>query len=262
MAPQGSSVDDSDEDLGIGADDGAAPAAADFGALLNDPRFAAMIETIVGQRMAQAGAVAAPGGFSPEYAALLDRIERSLSAKDEQRPGYMKPLTADELASRQEGEASMWRLIDEARTRAKRGGEWPRYLLGDIFHGPSPAGPVLYSAGQEINWTGAPAECFSPLNDSAAEIYVAYKQWVGEIISVDDLLRKAAAEARGGVAIPDTALVRSGAEDIQVIDAPIRDMTPKRILGTSGLEVRGTPTPRGPGVTQAPVGPIYVGDAA
>jgi len=264
VTPQGPSIEDDDATLGIGVDDDA-PAksegpALDFTALLNHPSFAKIVDAAVAQRLA----VSAPssGSFSPEYSALLERIERSLSAKDEQRPGYMKPLTADEIQSRREGEARMWSEIETAKSRARAGGEWPKYLLTDTFNGPSAAGPVLYDSGQEINWLGAPGETFQPQNEAAAIIYAAYRQWVGKPVTVDQLLAKAAAEARGGTAIPEQALVRTGAEDIQVIEGPLRDMTPKRVLGTSGIETRGKPMAKQPGIVQQPQGPVFVGEAA
>ena len=243
-----------DAALGIGDDDGA----EDFSSVLSDPRFAKLLDAAVAQRMASLAPVASPGGSDAAFAAFLANIEKVIGARDEQRPGYFKPLTAEEMESRAHGKVEMEALI----RRNKADNIWPCYLLSDTFMGPSAAGPILYSAGQQINWRGAPAECMAPQNDAAAEVYVAYKKWIGEAVSVKDLLAQAAAEARGGEVISDMAIVRTGAEDIQVIDAPIRDMTPKRILGTSGIETRGRAMPGQPGIVAQPKGPVFVGDAA
>lgn len=254
MAPQGPSVEDSDEDLGIGAGDDT-PAFAD---VLNDPRFAKLIEAAVSQRMASMGhAAPAQSGSEAAFAAFLGKFEKIVEARDEQRPGYMKPLSAGEIADRNAGQEKMFALIAEC----KRGsGEWPKYLIADPegFHGPSAAGPMLYPPGQEINWRGPPSDKFQPLNAPAMAIYAAYKQWVGEVVSIEELVAAAANEARGGIAIPESALVRAGAEDIQVIDAPLRDMTPTRALGTNGPETRGRPMPAQAGAVMAPQGPVYV----
>ncbi len=270
MAPTGPTNEDDDAALGIGRDDEDATVAAapsDIASLLADPRFAAMIDTIVAQRVASMGAAPAQqGGMSPEFVAFLNRMEAALGARDEQRQGYAKPLTPDEIKSRKEGNLEMLALIDEV----KRDGVWPEYLIGDGgFHGPSPAGPILYPAGRTIHWRGPPAENFKPLNESAMKIYAAQKKWIGETVSVDQLLAQAVSLARGGEAIPETALVRTGAEDIRVVDTPLRDMTPKRAMATDVV----SPSPGGgaasakashpalrpPGAAgQAPQGPTYV----
>ena len=235
----------------------------DFGALLNDPRFAALLEAAVKQRMAETAVSAlASNGMSPEFAAFLDRMEKAVGARDEQRPGYQKPLTAEQLESRRQGYDDMLTLMRAAKSRAQAGGEWPRYLLKAPFQGPSMAGPVVYPSGQEINWLGAPGETFQPLNEPAAEIYVAYKKWVGVSVDMKALLAQAIAEARGGVAIPENPIVRSGADNIQIVDAPLRDLTPKRILGTSGIETSGSQSPRQVGPDAGPQGPVFVTEAA
>jgi hypothetical protein len=247
----GPSNEQDDAELGIGEED--TPATPDFSALLDNPAFM----TALAQRL---GGLAVPGsapaGFGPGFDIFLERMERALGARDEQRPGYAKPLTADEKQSREDGKAKMFALIDDN----KRNGEWPRYLTGgEGWQGPSPAGPKRYPAGQEVGWRGPPADDFTPLNRSAAEVYVAYKQWIGEEITIDMALSKATFDPSNPL-IPQTALVRTGAEDVQIIDAPIRDMSPRRVMG-AGIDPRAThPALRPPGGNgaQAPLGPTYV----
>ena len=256
VLPSGSpaSADDDDAALGIGVEmaEMTAPG-VDFDALMASPAFAAAVEKAVAARL---GAPAATGSEAA-FNAFLSKFDHMLEASNEQKAGYIKPLTAAEVDRRKAGQAEMKRLL----VACKADNVWPQYLLADEanpFYGPSPNGPILYDAGQTINWRGPPAESFKPLNDAAIEIYAAYKQWIGEVISIEDLTRQAVIDARGPAAAPEYKFDAGDASDIQLVDGEKRDVAPKRTLGTLVPELRGQARPGQPGIAAQPAGPIFV----
>ncbi len=261
--PQGPSNELTDEDLGIGeplADEPVFEAALSdtsaFTALLDNPAFLTALVAKLGGSIAPSRTAT---GLSPEFEALAGRLERAVGARDEQRPGYAVALTADEKQSREDGYAKMKALMD----RNKRDGIWPSWLTGEQgWHGPSAAGPTRYAGGQQVNWRGPPAEDFTPLNRSAAEVYAAYKQWIGEHADVEDLLIRAhIALNGGGKSVPQTVMANKGAEDVQIVDAPVRDLSPKRMM-TAGIGPNVShPHLHPPGGGDAPLGPTYVEEA-
>lgn len=229
---------------------------AAIAAYLDTPQGGAFLEAAVQARMRQLGVAAPAVSNEDAFAKFLSSVERMLDGRDEQRPGFIRPLAPEELESRAQGKVLMHALI----RRAKDDGKWPEYLLVDTFQGPSPAGPILYAAGQQVRWRGAPNENMVPIDETAAEIFAAYKQWIGEVVKPEEILKYAVGLVRGGEALPQTAFVRTGSEDIQVIDVPTVDVQPKRILGTNGPELRGRPMPAQPGIVAQPAGPVFVGE--
>lgn len=255
----------SDEDLGIG-DDAPAIGGVDITALMANPDFAKLIDAMVEQRMQAAGVAPASPKSDQEmsYAAFLDSFKHLIDVQSEQRPGYIKPLSADEIDSRARGQQEMFALL--AKFRAED--VWPEYLLTDEanpYYGPSPNGDVLYEAGQKIGSRRPPAEDWKPLNDAAIQVYAAYKRWVGDVIPVEDLIAQAAAVARGdNAAIAAETPTRAHVDnpDVRLINEPKVDVAPKRTLGTLTPELRGKSMPRQPGVMAQPVGPAFIADMA
>ena len=249
-------VGETDADLGIGVED--APAVATLEALMADPSFASLIDKAVQARMAQMGVAQAPTlmpNTNSAFDAFLEKLEHVIDVTNEQRPGYIKPLSADEMDRRAAGRTEMFALL--ARFKAER--VYPHYLLGEQFYGPSPNGPILYDAGQEIRTFLPPAESFKPLNEPAAIVYSAYKKWVGEVVPVEDLLAQALIDARGGPRVAEVTDAPMPVEsDVVLVDAPRRDVSPTRILGTAMPEQRGRATPSMPGSMAQPVGPVFV----
>ena len=259
LAPEPSLAEQDDADLGIGEDEVASSPTAglDMAALMADPAFAKLVADAVATKLAGSMAPTETKTSDAMFDAFLSRFDHMLDVTGEQKPGYVKPLTPEEVDARRAGQAEMKRLLRLAKERKT----WPSYLLADEanpFYGPSPAGPILYQAGQEINWRGPPAESFKPLNEEAVAIFAAYKRWVGEPVSIEELTRQAVADARGVPYVPEYMQDTSGGEDIQVVDAPVRDVAPKRTMGTFTPEVRGRIMPGQPGVVAQPAGPIFV----
>lgn len=251
-----------DAALGIGEDD--APAAdmagVDMAALMAHPDFAKAIDAIVEARLRLVGAPPpSRSGSEAAFDAFLSKFDHMLEVQAEQKPGYIKPLSADEVDARAKGKADMFGLL----RRFKAESIWPHYLLGTDFAGPSPNGPMLYEAGSEINTRLPPGDSWTPMNDAAIQVYAAYKRWIGEVVPVDELIAQAAQAARGVSNVPEVEAQRATAEsEVMLVDAPKRDMAPKRVLGTITPELAGKPMPSQPGMVQQPVGPIFVGDAA
>ena len=256
-----------DADLGIGdpRPEQAAPVSLD--ALMSDPRFEQLLEAAVAAKMKAMGQEAtAPGAAEslggPAQAAkvfeqYLSRFEHLLEARDQQQPGFIKPLTADELDARRDAKVEMFALLG----RMKREGRWPQYVLSDDsnpFYGDSPMGLMLYSPGQTINTRKPPAECFRPVNDAAIEVFTLYKRWVGQVVTAEELLRQAAMEAMGARSPEFQEDLRTAEPEVMLVDAPLVDVGAKRVLGTLVPEVRGRNMPKQPGISDQPLGPIFV----
>lgn len=249
-------ADQSDEDLGIATEEETVT--------VSKTDLQAMIEAAVRQQMQ----TASPGpttktSTESDFREFLDKFGHSIEVLQEQRPGYIKPLGADEIDSRAKGKADMFALLRQY----KADNVWPEYLLsdeGNPFYGPSINGPVLYEAGQTIRTHIAPAECFQPLNEPAMQVYQAYKRWIGEVVPIEELIAQAAAAARGQAydSAPEVAFEsKVDAPEVQLVSTPIRDVGPKRVLGTLTPETSGKPMPRQAGVAPQPAGPIFVAEA-
>lgn len=246
----------SDEDLGIGQE---LPPEVTVDTLLANPAFAALLDAAVSAKMQAMGVSApAPDKRDSDVAleAFMSRFDHMLEVQAEQRPGYIKPLSAHEIDRRRAGQAEMRQLLIDFKAR----GVWPHYYLTESFHGPSPNGPVLYEPGQEIKTHLPPAEGFRPLNEPAAQVYAAYKKQVGEVATIEDLIAQALVDARGGERVPEVANEPERApSDVMLVDAPKRDVGTTRVLGTLVPERLGS---RVPGLAHAgatPSGPFEVG---
>lgn len=247
---------ETDEDLGIGADE--PTPALDLNALLAHPDFAKVINAAVEARM---GALGRQTSGLPStdraFDAFLDKLEHVIGVASEQKPGYIKPWTAEEVDARRRGHSDMLQLIVEFKASKLK----PLYLLKEPFYGPSPSGPILYEAGREIITCLPPAENWEPQNEAAAKVYSAYRRWVGDPISVEDLLANAMMNARGGPRVAEVtdepALAHS---DVELVEGAVREVGPTRTLGTVVPETRGKLMPGQPGITGQPVGPFSVGD--
>lgn len=254
---------ESDAALGIGEDDAAPLAQVDVQALLNHPDLAKVIDAMVNQRLAALAPQTARSGEERAFDAFLAKFDHMLEVQAEQRPGYIKPLSAEEVDSRRQGREDMFALLAEYRTA----NIWPEWLLGDEanpYYGPSPNGDILYEAGQKIASRRPPGEGWIALNEPAMKVYEAYKRWVGDVIPIDDLIAQAAAIARGESStvtaeMPTQARIED--PDVRLISADKVDVAPKRVMGTIAPELRGKPMPRQPGLTPQPVGPVFVSDA-
>ena len=231
-----------------------------------EDRIAKLVEAAVEARLKSMGAVphvpdSPTGTAEAAFAAFLSKFEHLVETRDEQRPGYQKPLTAAEIDGRKKGKSDMLALL----RRYKAENIWPTYLLADEtnpFYGPGPQGPIMYNAGQEIRTRLPPAESFQPLDDAAVNVFEAYKRWIGEPVSMEELTAQAVLAARGGeTAAPEMIeQFANAAPEVQVVDKPLRETGPKRILGTVHPEQRGKSLPRQPGVVQQPAGPVFVGE--
>jgi len=282
QAPQGPSFDgsaDAVDDTTLAVDDAAlgigegeeelaaafepapeAPATVgglDVKALLANPDFAKLVDAIVATRIGAAPvAPVAPtsqiGGA--EWREFMGKLERQFDAMSEQKPGYIKPFSADEVAARARGLRDMKAILAEYRAK----GVWPTYLLGEPFYGQSQNGLKLHEAGRKIKTLVFPAESFQPLDEAAARVYEAYKRWVGEVHEMGDLIAAAMAAARGdnGPQAPELTggkPVAAQSDVIELEDDAI-DVSPRRQMGTIVPE----PRPVGQrGATGPAVGPDF-----
>ncbi len=251
----------SDEELGIQDEEGdTADASAVLADIMKNPALAALIDKAVNARLAQMSATpvqsmaSAPTG---EGTAVVKAIERLLEIQANQMPGYIKPLSADEVESRATATIEMKALIERARAR----GDAPHYTTGPqgLFDSTS---VILYEPGSEIRTYLQPVEDFIPMNESARQIHAAFIRSLGGL-SPDIGARVAEAMLASKerevplVGAPAQGVQGSGVELVQA--AKRHDVSPKRVAGTMVPETRGTSMPVQPGVTQQPTGPVFVG---
>lgn len=257
-----SAADESDDDLGIESVEA-------LDAILSDPRLQALVERAVQTRVAEMASaqMVAPNTETAGYMALIKAVEHMLEVQSIQIPGYIKPLTAEEMDRREAGRVEMWRLLAYYRERANPAFEGcpytPRYVLRDQFYGPSPNGEVMYEAGQEIRCFLPPAEHFLAQNEPAAAVYAAMITWIGG--ETPDIAEQVAAAlaARKTAQVP---LVGTGPLFADSPVAPVgevgvrHNVAPKRQMGTL-VEERSAPSigMAQRGGAPAPAGPVFVG---
>lgn len=260
----GTAPGDADDDLGIGLDDaegasgnadGAFDATVALNAMMANPAFSKLIDQAVAARLAQMAPAAVAPVPGDGYGMLVKSIERMLDAQAVQIPGYIKPLTADQLEDRANGLIEMRVAIADAQAR----GDAPRYILGDKLY----AGDILYDEGMEIRTYLPPAEHFRAVNKAAATIYSAMMQWIGgPTLGIEDQLAAAIAKTHEPPMVTGngTQGVSSPVELVEI--AHRHEVKPKRVAGTLTPETHGVSMPQQPGITQQPTGPIFIGAAA
>ncbi len=247
-APAVAEGPDSDAALGIGQDDDAPAADDPLAALMANPQFAALLDKAVSARLAQMGSPAVPVAGGGDFGAFLQKMERMIEAQTIQQPGYIKPLTPDQLMDRAQGEVEMRALIEKFRAKETP----PLYLLGLQFY----AGDQLYEAGQEIRTFLPPAESFQPMNDPAVQVYTAFLRSIGGATpGIGDQLAAAMVAAKAQplvTGMPGAAPAARGPVEVVQGRAPVQ-VGPKRILGsmvpeqhTTSVTPQPAGTPRGP----------------
>jgi hypothetical protein len=221
-------------------------------ALLSHPQFKALLESAVSARLEQMHVQPAPAAnHNPEFAAFIEKLERIVQVTQVQQPGYIKPLTAEEVDRRAKGRDEMFGLIEYYRAKNTA----PHYLLGENWY----ANAILFEAGTEVRTFLPPAESMRPMNEPAAKIMAAMTVWLGgPTPDIGDLLAQAIIESKAEHAPMVGATESVKPMDVEVVTPVKRDVAPKRILGSIVPEQHGTSMPRQPGVTVQPVGPVFV----
>lgn len=252
-----------DNDLGIAEPDPEAEAAlaaheaakrhADaMATILTSPAFAAAVDAAVEARLKAMGATlgSVPAGGN-DLTALIDKlaqaIDRSSNSAASQQPGYVKPLSADEIERRAEAFVEMQAILKEGREKFRQGESGltcrPTYLLKDYLH----AADRLWFAGDTIFWDDIPNTEMEPQNDIAKRVYAAFERWLGggqQPSLIDQVI--AARNERLGIAgapsLPDPValqerrpgydLQRQSSRIEQVPGTIRQDIGPTRTLGT------------------------------
>lgn len=223
------------------SDKGTAPRMDD---ITKTPAFQEAVAKAVAQTLADLGAPKAEAAPA-DWAEFMQSMKQLAQSMDQQRPGYAKPLSPEELADREEGRIAFFRLLDQARDAveeygrkgARERGLVPEYTVGpNGFYMPTDDGEQLFSPGQPLFLTAAPPADFEPLNEAAGLIMAAQKQWLGEEVQdVGEMV--AAAQMRALGHDPDKA-DRDTARRTRVVaeidhDRETVRVGPRRIMGTT-----------------------------
>lgn len=238
---------ESDADLGIGDDD--APAQIDIAALIAHPQFAALIDAAVVARGANNGSAAAQGA---DFAALTATLQRMFEVQSQQQPGYIKPLSVEEVDRRADGYVQMKALLKKFEAERRP----PLYLLTEMFFECTNA--VQYEPGRQIRTYLPPAESFKPQNDEAEQVYAAMFQWIGG--KTPDISEQVE-EAERNAHLPPLVTgamepLRGTSRLVEAVDAPLKDVSRKRVAGTI------VPERRDVGLGERAASPMMVGDFA
>lgn len=242
---------ESDADLGIGEDDQAPDPLA---ALMNDPKFAKLIDAAVTARMAQMGAIPTPSTQSEDFKAFTAALAHLIEVNAMQQPGYSKPIPAEELDRRAAGCVEMKALLKnyEAQTNP------PLYLLGAKFFECTNA--IMYEAGTQIRTYMPPAENWMPQNEPAQKVYAAMFQWIGgKTPDIGDQLESAMIASKGPPLVTGALNAAQRRGPVEVVDAPRQDVGRKRVAGTIVPERRDVSMAER---ASGPAGPVFIGDAA
>lgn len=230
--------------------------------MLKNPAFAALIDQAVTARLAQVtGAPAAP---VDQTTSVVKAIERLLEVQAMQQPGYTKPISVHEMDRRASGLIEMRAQIEAARQRfaATNSKECiPHYIVGENFY--ECANAIMYAEGSEIRTLIAPPEKFVPMNESARLVHAAMITSIGGT-SPDIGTRIAeamlAAKSAGDVPVVGALAPAAGPNAVEIVPSSKRhDVKPQRVLGSIAPETHGTSMPVQPGITQQPLGPVFVG---
>lgn len=219
-------------------------------------------------------AAAGEGGSSPDLEQLFSGMAHAIAEMSYQgNNARMKPVAPEVLAKREAATKKYLEVLAHAfamRKRAIEAGDeervrmWtPHYrvvskcYLGDQFIEPYRRDPATKKAvPQDIYWVGPPSNSLEPLNQVALDIFIPYKESIGEVAPLEKFTFK---DAQGNVHIskPDTrpfwmtpgGLVVQGDGPAKMLlpTAPITDKTGLKIDNNDPdapfLQVLGTIAP-------------------
>jgi hypothetical protein len=266
--PPGPELDDATVGTGEPDDNERAPEAVME--LLRDPQVAPVLSSLIEKRAAEIAAAQKPEGagaisaetkdlvrllavgigeaIAQSNSAIAGAINRSNEAAAEQRPGYVKPYSADELEARTaaytEARAILVDLIRRYRALLDDGQDdeaqalAPRYrLLEDAYED---ASGEYQTAGTLIHWWRMPGVHMRPENGVARELSRLMWRFIGgEKQNSADVLAETLAARRGQQnmpALPEIGLLtqRPQAElrMTRVVGSEQEEIGPSNIHGT------------------------------
>ncbi len=245
----------SDDDLGIGEEVSVPP--MDLNAMLANPAFAKLIDAAVTARMSQMGGHSVSPAQS-DQAAFVASLAHLIEVQAMQQPGYIKPLSAEEVDRRASGLVEMKSLLRKFENE----GHPPLYLLGgDGFYECTNA--IEFQAGDQIRTYLPPAESFIPKNREAEEVYAAMLVWIGgPTPGIGEQVQAAMEAAHQAPPLVGSTLKQIGnPSKVELVQAPRQDMNRRRMAGTlvperHDISLAERVTGGGP------QGPVFVGDRA
>ena len=140
------------------------------------------VQRAVGPAVQAALAAVAPAAnaaLTPDMTALFEGFALAVSKLTDQGAGVQKPVPPELLRHREEGHNRCVELIEAAR-RDGRVASWrliSKVFLADQVIEPSWVNQRTHMyEPTDIDWDGWPSEAMEPLNETAKEIFAAYKQ--------------------------------------------------------------------------------------
>lgn len=207
------------------------------------PAFKEAVASTVAEVLANMGAPQASAAPS-DWAEFMQSMKQLAQSLNDQKPGYNKPLSPEEMAEREEGRKAFFRLIEAAKDAveemgpkgARERGLLPEYIVGPGgIYAMTESGEQLFSPGQRAFLTIPPPIDFEPLNEAAEAIMLAQKQWLGqERPDVGEMVAAAQIRAMGRdpAEASDRRTNRRSRDVFDLdADAPVVDVGPRRIMG-------------------------------
>jgi hypothetical protein len=244
----------SDADLGVG-EEVRAPA-MDLNALMANPEFAKLVDQAVAARLAQVAPAAASDSRSEEMKGFVASLAHLIEVQAMQQPGYIKPISAEELDRRAGGLVKMKALLKDFEAK----GCAPLYLVGEggFFECTN---AQEFQPGDQIKTYLPPSENFIPRNREAEEVYGAMLVWIGgHTPGIGEQVEAAMQAAHGQVPLVTGALNPGQPKSkVELVHAPRVPVGPRRQAGTIVPERHDVSLAER---AAGPQGPVFVGDRA
>jgi hypothetical protein len=167
-----------------------------------------------------------------------------------QQPGYIKPLSVEEVDRRANGYVQMKALLKKFEAESRP----PLYLLTEMFFECTNA--LRFEPGQQIRTFLPPSESFQPQNAEAEQVYAAMFQWIGgKTPDIAEQVEEAERNSHLPPLVGSLMQAPRGAKPlVEALDAPLKDVSRKRSAGTI------VPERRDVSMAERVAGPSAVGD--
>lgn len=221
------------------ADDVTAEPQDGFAALLEHPALQAAIDAAVNARVSAltsglaTPAATAGGQDAGTMQAFIETIRHLIDVQAEQRPGWKKPLSAEQIDRRAAGYTEMKALLQHYEENETP----PLWEVGEkgFFEC---VNALEFTEGQKIRTYLPPAEDFVPKNPEAERVHAAMMQWLGvKTPDIGEQLKNAMLASKQAPMITGTLQPTSKPGLVQVVAEAAPEVKRKRrTMGTIAPE--------------------------